>query len=288
MPELPEVETMKRGIAGIVGSRIRAVVRPRCRLRPIEISPTLARFRSRVVGRTVAGLDRIGKRVVVELERPRVEGGEAIVFEPRMTGLVLVAEPPNHEHLRFGLELEGGPARHLWFWDRRGLGSVRLVSAAEFDKRYGLDRVGPDALAVSSVTLAERLRGSRREIKVALLDQRAVAGIGNLYASEILHVAGIHPRRRCDDLRPAEWQTLHAAVRLVLEEAIRFEGSTLSDGTYRNALNEAGAYQNHHRVYDRADQPCPRCATMVIREVQAQRATFFCKSCQPRRRRSTP
>lgn len=285
MPELPEVETMKRGIAAIVGSRVRAVVRPRCQLRPIEISPALARFRSRVVGRTVAGVDRIGKRVIVELGRPRAEGGDAIVFEPRMTGLVLVAEPPNCEHLRFGLELEGGPAPQLWFWDRRGLGSVRLFSAAEFDERFGLERVGPDALVISAEKLAERLGPSRREIKVALLDQRAVAGIGNLYASEILHVAGIHPRRRCDGLRLSEWQALHAATRLVLEEAIRFEGSTLSDGTYRNALNEAGGYQNHHRVYDRADQPCPRCATVVVREVQAQRATFFCKTCQPRRRR---
>jgi formamidopyrimidine-DNA glycosylase len=283
MPELPEVETMKRGIAAIVGSRVRAVSRPRCRLRPIEISPTLARFRARVVGRTVVGLDRIGKRVVVELERPRAEGGDAIVFEPRMTGLVLVAEPPNREHLRFGLELEGGSTPQLWFWDRRGLGSVRLLSAAQFDQRFGLDRVGPDALVISAETLAERLGRSRREIKVALLDQRAVAGIGNLYASEILHVAGIHPRRRSDDLRPAEWRALHAATRLVLEEAIRFEGSTLSDGTYRNALNEAGGYQNHHRVYNRANQPCSQCAAMVVREVQAQRATFFCASCQPRR-----
>ena len=128
MPELPEVETMKRGIAAIVGSRICAVARPRCRLRPIEISPTLARFRSRAVGRTVVGLDRIGKRVVVELEQPRVEGGDAIVFEPRMTGLVLVAEPPNREHLRFSLQLEGGAASELLFWDRRGLGTVSLVA----------------------------------------------------------------------------------------------------------------------------------------------------------------
>lgn len=287
MPELPEVETMKRGIAAITGSRVSAVIRPRCRLRPIEISPTLARFRARVLGRTVLAVDRVGKRVVVELERPRREGGEAIVFEPRMTGLVLLSEPPNREHLRFGLELEGGPAGHLWFWDRRGLGSVRLLSAGEFDERFGLQRLGPDALAISAETLAERLGQSRREIKVALLDQRAVAGIGNLYASEILHVAGIHPRQRCDTLRPGEWQALRAATRLVLEEAIRFEGSTLSDGTYRNALNEAGGYQNHHRVYDRADHACPRCATIVVREVQAQRATFYCNSCQPLRRRKS-
>ncbi|MGH7193863.1 MAG: Fpg/Nei family DNA glycosylase, partial [Candidatus Saccharimonadales bacterium] len=170
----------------------------------------------------------------------------------------------------------------------RGLGSVRLVSPVEFAQRYGLDRVGPDALRVSAAELSARLAASRREIKVALLDQRAVAGIGNLYASEILHLAGVHPRRRCDQLRPAEWRAIHSATVDVLELAIRYEGSTLGDGAYRNALNQAGNYQNHHRVYDRARQSCLRCASSTIeRFVQAQRATFFCPGCQPLRRRKT-
>ena len=281
MPELPEVETMRRGIAGVVGSRIRGVLRPRCKLRPIEIAPDLARFRRRVVGRTITATDRVGKRVVVRLE----EEGEAIVIEPRMTGLVLVADPPNREHLRFGLSLTGGDVPELWFWDRRGLGSVRLVSPSEFAVRYGPDRIGPDALRISPEELAARLASSRREIKVALLDQRVVAGIGNLYASELLHRSGIHPQRRCDRLKRDDWQRLHAAMRDVLEEAILHEGSTLSDGTYRNALNHSGSFQEQHRVYDRADQPCGTCATNIVRIVQAQRSTFFCPICQRLTRR---
>lgn len=286
MPELPEVETMRRGLTPVLGSRVAEVVRPPCRLRPIEIAPRLTSFRRRVMGRTIAKLDRVGKRVVIELA-PNVKAQrDLIVIEPRMTGLVLLAEPPDRDHLRLGLRLEGGPAPELWFWDRRGLGSVRLVSADEFAARYGLDRVGPDALRISAEDLESRLAASRREIKVALLDQRAVAGIGNLYASEILHLAGVHPRRRCDQLRPAEWRAIHAATREVLELAIRYEGSTLGDGTYRNALNEAGNYQNHHRVYDRAQKPCTRCPSSVIeRFVQAQRSTFYCPGCQPLRRR---
>jgi formamidopyrimidine-DNA glycosylase len=110
-----------------------------------------------------------------------------------------------------------------------------------------------------------------------------VAGIGNLYASEILHVAGIHPARPCDRLRPAEWEVIHEAVRQILEQAVLCEGSTLSDGTYRNALNQSGEYQNHHRVYDKEDEVCPICRRGTIRRVvQAQRATFFCPVCQPR------
>ncbi len=280
MPELPEVETMKRGIASVVGCRITAVERPRCRLRPILIAPSLGPFRRRAVGRTITALGRVGKRVVVELD-----SGERIVLEPRMTGLVLVADPPNQEHLRLRIALEPGgssrsKAEELLFWDRRGLGLVRLVSPAEFESLYGGERLGPDALQTSAKLLRERMGSSRRAIKVALLDQRAVAGIGNLYASEILHLSVIDPRRRCDRLRVADWERLHAALVAVLEAAIRHEGSTLSDGTYRNALNQAGDYQNHHRVYDRAGEPCTSCRKPIERIVQAQRSTFFCPGCQ--------
>ena len=121
--------------------------------------------------------------------------------------------------------------------------------------------------------------------KVALLDQAAIAGVGNLYASELLHVAHVHPQRRCDQLTKAQWERIHAAMVDVLEAAIRYEGSTLSDGTYRNALNKAGGYQNEHRVYDKANQPCPICQAEIARIIQAQRSTFFCPRCQRRSRR---
>jgi formamidopyrimidine-DNA glycosylase len=276
MPELPEVETMRRGILPIVGSRIAAVERVRCRRRPIAIEPAMATFRRRAVGATITGISRLGKRVIVELDR-----GTLVVFEPRMTGLVLLAEPPTSEHLRLRIELVGGPAGELLYWDRRGLGSVRLLSRELLARRYDDAALGPDALSISREQLAERLGSSRRAIKVALLDQRAVAGIGNLYAAEILHRAGIHPAVRCDRLKRNDWGRLHAAIIEILETAIEHEGSTLSDGTYRNALNQSGGYQNHHRVYDRAGELCLICgAARIERIVQAQRATFFCSHCQ--------
>jgi formamidopyrimidine-DNA glycosylase len=275
MPELPEVETMRRGILPIVGGRIGAVASGRCRCRPILITPKLPAFRRRAVGQTITGISRIGKRVVVELD-----GDDRIVLEPRMTGLVLLCGPPNEAHCRLRIALTGVGARELIYWDRRGLGSIRLLTAAELAERFAQDQIGPDALSVTASALRERLGSSRRAIKVALLDQKALAGVGNLYASELLHLAGIHPGRRCASLRPAEWHRLHAALRHVLEEAIRYEGSTLSDGTYRNAQSEAGGYQNHHRVYDRAGEPCPTCRGKIVRIVQAQRSTYFCSLCQ--------
>ena len=278
MPELPEVETMRRGVAHIAGRRITGVERPRCTRKPILVAPRIDAFRRRAVGRRITRVDRVGKRVVL-----RLDSADSIVLEPRMTGLVLVADPPTCEHLRLRITLDGAP-NQLLYWDRRGLGLVRLVDETRFVELYGNACLGPDALAVSAGELKRQLKSSRRAIKVALLDQRAVAGIGNLYASEILHLAAVHPARRCDRIKSAEWPRIHAAMREVLETAIRFEGSTLSDGTYRNALNQDGGYQNHHRVYDRAGQQCVTCGGGTIqRIVQAQRSTFFCTRCQSKR-----
>jgi formamidopyrimidine-DNA glycosylase len=155
------------------------------------------------------------------------------------------------------------------------------LSPEQFLRYYGPDRLGPDALTMTSETLRERLAGSRRAIKVALLDQHVLAGIGNLYASEILHLAGIHPAMPCRELRAAQWSRLHAAMGEVLQAAIRHQGSTLRDGTYRIARNRGGDYQVYHRVYQRAGEPCLHCgAGQIVRIVQAQRSTFFCPTCQ--------
>ena len=279
MPELPEVETMRRGIAAIEGRRIRDVRGARCRLRPIKITPRLRDLRRRAMGKRIVAVARAGKRVVVELE-----SGDRIVFEPRMTGRLLLAEPPDPEHLRLVFELSGRPPRRLLFWSLRGLATVELMSPRRFAEKLGPRRLGPDALQISSEELRDRLQAGRRAIKVALMDQRALAGIGNLYASEILHRARLHPQLRCDQIRPAGWRRLHASMRKVLEEAIALQGSTLSDGTYRNPQNEAGRYRDRHRVYQRAGQECPQCRTgQVVRLIQAGRATFFCPSCQPGR-----
>src|SRR3954471_395738 len=277
MPELPEVETMRRGILGIVVPRVSDVERVACRRRPIEIAPRIDRFRRRVAGCFVTDVGRIGKRVVVHLD-----SRDAIVLEPRMTGLVLVTEPPTCEHLRFRCTLSGNGIREFLYWDRRGLGNVRLISPNEFEGAFGSSKVGPDALIINGAMLHERLGRSARAVKVALLDQRAVAGIGNMYASEIVHLAGVHPAKACSRITRSQWDAIAEATHEILNAAIRYEGSTLRNGTYRNALNQPGGYQSRHRVYDKADKVCPGCGeeSRIVRIVQAQRATFFCPSCQ--------
>ena len=236
MPELPEVETMVRGIRpGIEGRQLEDVVRPLCRCKPIAIQPAFSVLRRRVKGRVIDRVWRRAKRIVLELN-----SGDSFLIEPRMTGLMLVADPPDVEHLRFEWRL-AGTGTNLWFWDRRGLGTISLCRPEERDAIFS--RLGPDALEITPDQWWARLSVARRDIKVALLDQK-----------------------------------------LVLEEAILHEGSTLSDGTYRNVLNQDGGYQNSHRVYDREGLPCLTCDSGTIeRIVQAQRSTFFCSRCQRKR-----
>ena len=274
MPELPEVETMCRGIRAVVGRRIDRVHAPRCRYRPIAMEPKLATLRARLRDQRIEEVSRLGKRVVIHAAE------HALVFEPRMTGLVTLANAPDPDHVRLILELDGAADTPLIFWDRRGLGTIRLIPLVELSERIVAGRLGPDALEIELDDFAARLAKTERPIKVALLDQRLVAGVGNLYASEMLYVARLHPAIASARLDRRQIRRLHAAMRTILLDAIAHEGSTLSDGTYRNALNAPGGYQQHHRVYARAGSPCASCATMIERIVQAQRATFFCPRCQ--------
>jgi formamidopyrimidine-DNA glycosylase len=280
MPESPEVETMRRGIAFTAGAVISNVIRPRSALRPITLEPPLGKFRRRAAGCRIISVGRLGKRVLLQLD-----SGDCIVIEPRMTGLVMAADPPNRKHLRLIFELSGGgsgpAAEQILFWDQRGLGVVRLVSPPEFHAIYGPAKIGPDALEISAAELRQRAGLSRRAIKVALLDQKVLAGVGNLYASEILHRAGIHPARSCKRLRGEHWQRIHAEMLTVLNDAILHQGSTLRDGTYRIARDEPGNYQFNHRVYQRHGEICLGCGkARIVRIVQAQRSTFFCPACQ--------
>lgn len=275
MPELPEVETMCRGVRPVIGAVIDKVVDPECTYRPIVCDPPLPELNRRLRGQRITGVSRIGKRVIIETEH------WALALQPKMTGLVSIDAPPDPEHVRLVLKLRDSKVPVLTFWDRRGLGTISLLPHEEVESKLVTGKLGPDALVITAAQFAERLSQTKRPIKVALLDQKLVAGVGNLYASEMLHAAGIDPKRSAAELTAEQYKLLHKHMRRILNAAIKAEGSTLSDGTYRNALNQAGNYQNHHRVYDKAGHPCPKCRTSkIVRIVQAQRATFYCEGCQ--------
>lgn len=308
MPELPEVETMCRGLSPAVGSTIERIEFPEIPYRPIVTTPAPSQWAARLVGRKILGIERIAKRVVI-LVAPRNSTNESnssgslnkdnlignvpdqlqhaeadrIVFQPKMAGIAMISDPPSAAHTRVVIHLSGATCERVLYWDRRGLGTAHIWTSSECDRYLGPKVLGPDALSITAEAFSQAFRTLKRPVKPALLDQRLVAGVGNLYASEILHLSGIHPERKCDRIALKSWHSIHRSMQKILLDAIAHEGSTLNDGTYRNAINGEGGYQNHHRVYGREGEMCLGChRSHIVRIVQSQRSTFFCKTCQPR------
>lgn len=238
---------MCRGLVGVVGRRIVAATLPRSRVRPLRVRPAGAVLLRRLAGRLIAGVHRRGKRVVIEVAEVGGRPREWLVIEPRMTGQMLVVDPPTEEHVRLVVQLAEGPVPRFLFWDRRGLGTIRLLDDRGLELACGRSKLGPDGLVVTGDDLATRLGRSRRAVKAALLD-RTVAGIGNIYASEVLHRVAIHPRTSCRRIRREHWERIAAATRRVLTEAVALEGSSIGDETYRTADSRPGRAETSSRL----------------------------------------
>jgi len=277
MPELPEVETVRRALAAnVIGRTIRTVRVSGARLRGARISSLPRRLR----GRTIRGLGRHGKYLLFDLD-----AGLTLLSHLGMSGRWLFHPGPpeerlEHEHVRFTFA-DGSVLR---FEDPRRFGLARVVATARLARDPSLAPLGPDPIAdpPTGERLHERARGARISVKQFLLDQKRLAGVGNIYASEILHRAGVHPRRRAGSLRAAEWDAVARETRAVLAEAIAGMGTTFR--LYRNLWNEPGQYGERLLVYDRAGEPCRTCGGAVARIVQGARSTFYCPACQPARR----
>jgi formamidopyrimidine-DNA glycosylase len=272
MPELPEVETVARELRPLLQGREFAsasVLWPRTIAAPEPES-----FATRLAGQRVIDISRRGKYIMMALA-----SGETLIVHLRMTGRLSVVPPGSPEldatHVRAILYLTGGEA--LIFNDARKFGRIWLVSDA--DSVVG--KLGPEPLAwdFTPELLAARLRSRRSSLKASLLDQTLIAGVGNIYADEALHLAGLHPLRTGDSLSDEEAARLHAAIRRVLADAIGVRGTTLRD--YRPPYGMEGAYQERLQVYQQTDRPCPRCGAPIRRIRVTQRSTHFCPRCQP-------
>ncbi len=273
MPELPEVETMVRGLRSVMeGRRILSV-----RVSDPFILDSVSRkeFERRVGGSLVRRVWRRGKWVVFDLT-----GGLATVIQPRMTGGFRAAldRAPPHSRIHFRLD---GPQGDVWFCDTRRLGKVALLDEQALAERLSARHHGPEGTDVAPRELARTLAGTRRPIKAALLDQRVVSGVGNIYADESLFDAGIHPERRSNKLTAAEVGRLCRSIRRILRLAIRLQGTTMRN--YFNVFGEAGSFQDRHRVYGRGGEPCVRCGAKVVRaniEGLIGRSSHYCPGCQ--------
>ena len=285
MPELPEVETVRRGLQPhLEGATLTRVEQRRADLR----FPLPARFAARLTGAKILRLERRAKYLLAPLDT-----GETWVTHLGMTGRFFVeadaAERPGrfhnqietaekHNHLVF----ETDRGTRITFNDARRFGFMDLIKTDEVAAHPWFAGLGPEPLGpeFGPKTLAAGFDGRKQSVKVTLLDQRVVAGLGNIYVCEALFRAGLSPTRAAGEIKPAEIKKLTAAVKAVLEEAIMAGGSTLRD--HRQTDGELGYFQHSFRVYGREGQPClkPGCPGVVERIVQAGRSTFFCPSCQ--------
>jgi formamidopyrimidine-DNA glycosylase len=272
VPELPEVETVVRDLRPcLVGRCLTSIAKGKQSLR----RPWLAAWESALLGRRVRAVRRRGKWIVLALE-----GGPHLVFHLGMTGQLTVtdAREPRapHTHLVVGLERSG---RELRFRDVRRFGSATLFPSAEALKGFFCDMgLGPEPFELGLRYWRTRLAGTSRPLKAVLLDQRVVAGVGNIYADEALFAARLRPTRLGRDTGPAEAQRLQRAVVAVLNRAIEGRGSSVRD--YVGGSGRKGRFQEEHAVYGRAGKPCPRCRTAIECIRLAGRSTHYCPKCQ--------
>lgn len=277
MPELPEVETMVRGLRPALEGRAirRLTVHDPSLLQGCTAEEIERRGRDAVVDR----VSRRGKWVAIAL----VGDGGLIVIQPRMTGGFWLVSPPRPEHVRVTFDL-ARPGGTVWFSDARRLGKVAWHPDADSAEAAFARSHGPDALAITAEQLAERLARTGRGIKPALMDQKILAGVGNIYADETLFQARIHPERPASGLTRAEVDRLRSAIVDVLARAIDAEGSSFDAG-YRTVLGLEGGFLARNAMYGRGGQPCPGCGGVIVKAKIAgliSRPTHYCPACQPR------
>ncbi|MDQ3874587.1 MAG: bifunctional DNA-formamidopyrimidine glycosylase/DNA-(apurinic or apyrimidinic site) lyase [Actinomycetota bacterium] len=273
MPELPEVETIRARLQPVLlERRLEAVKIFDARLtRPFDPRSVAASLE----GERVAALDRRGKYLVV-----RFDSGRSLLIHLRMTGTLVHDENgarANDPYRRAVITLDNGA--DIAYRDVRRFGTWLVLDGDELDP-YLAARIGVEPLGrnFSAAVLAERLAGRRTSVKAALLDQRAVAGVGNIYADEALWRAGINPRRPAGSLAAHELRALHRALRRALAHGIARHGATLRD--YRTPGGEPGSMQREFKVYGREGEPCERCGTAIEKIRAAGRGTWYCPRCQ--------
>ena len=274
MPELPEVETMVRGLRpAMLGAVIRQVevLDPFLiyGIHPDEIIQTLS-------DKEVMAVHRRGKWVLLELTT-----GPVLVIEPRMTGGFWLVPPDRPEHARVVFHTTVAPYK-IWFCDTRRLGRIRLYDHLEAASAAIAKSQAEDALAISLEVLADRLKKTTRPIKPTLMDQNIVSGVGNIYADEILFASRIHPEQPSDTLKPAQVQLIHKNMTVILNRAIEAEGTSFDAG-YRTVLGLEGGFLAINAMYGHGGEPCPACQTPIVKTQitgLVNRPTHFCPKCQ--------
>ncbi len=276
MPELPEVETIVRGL----GEKLRELEFSKVEVRLKKcIRGSKRSFLASLRGKKILRVERRGKNIVFHLS-----GGTALLVHLRMTGrlrfMLAPMLPEKHTHVIFSFKNHPG---QLHFVDQRQFGRVFVEQKGDGDNLVSLAHLGPEPLEISGKEFIRRARAKDRAIKPLLLDQRFLAGVGNIYADEALHRAQIHPHRRANALPENTLLGLFHGLQRILGAAIRAGGTSVR--SYVDASGSPGGFQRFLRVYGREGKACPYCGTAIVRERVAGRSSFFCPQCQPQPRR---
>jgi len=276
MPELPEVESLRRILVRTAVGR--TIVSVRIGDKQLRRRATQD-FSGAVAGRRIVKLSRRAKYLIVELDGDHVilvHLGMSGSLTHRHSGFDAIDFDPRHDHLEFLLD----DGSRLVYNDPRRFGMVRLIERAALASTAELKRLGPEPLSreFNANYLAEKARGRTSAIKNLLMDQRIVAGIGNIYASEILFRAGVRPTRRAGRVTRSEIEKIAAAVPVILRAAIGSNGTTFR--SYRDSRGQPGRFATRLRVYGREGEPCYTCSTPIKNVIVGQRASFYCPKCQ--------
>ena len=273
MPELPEVETIKEDLRGlVVGSTIRGVEVEQPAL--VE-RPSVEEFVRRLTGARISEARRRGKNLVVDLD-----SGDSLVLQLKIGGQFLLVPPVAEPTTALLLVLRLDDGRALYLRDETGFTRGALLDAEELEERFSKLGAEPLGEGFGPGYLAGKVGGRRAGVKPLILDQAIVAGVGNIYADEALFDARVHPRRKANTLDADEWERLRAALVANLAAGIEHRGTTFS--LYRDVLGRKGGHQDHLRVFLRQGKPCPAgCGGKVVKERVGGRATFLCPRCQP-------
>ncbi len=273
MPEMPEVETIRRTLSGRVEGR--KIARVDIGLSRLIKWPTAAEFQAMITEREIVRLDRRGKYLLFYLDNQLV-----FIIHLRMTGRIYYVTPgtafDKFTHIVF--RFDNGDA--LVYADPRTLGTLYLMPQNELWRIAGLATMGPEPLSdeFTQEYFADMLSKRQATIKSILLNQKLIGGLGNIYVDEALAIAGIDPERRANSINKTEVKYLFQAVNQVIADGIAHGGTTFRD--YRDGRGQSGSHQHHLQVYGRANQPCQRCGAIIARKEVAGRGTHYCPNCQ--------
>jgi formamidopyrimidine-DNA glycosylase len=270
MPELPEVETIVRGLRKtVLGKRIKSL-----RIFPSRVLHSSPAFLKRnLIQQRIQEIRRRGKNIIIKLT-----SGDLLMIHLGMTGnlFYLAKKAPFKKHDQVDIEFSDGT--HLRYSDIRKFGKFKLIKSSQAVKKEVLKKLGPEPLEIYRDDFVQLFRGKKGRIKSVLLNQSIIAGIGNIYADEALFEAKIHPLQKVSDISRNRLIKLYQAIQKILKKAIKAGGSSVDN--YRDVEGGIGFFQLYHKVYGREGEPCKRCGTKIKRIIISQRSAHFCPKCQ--------